>query len=192
MSTPPRTEPASWREGRRLRAWQLAQQGWKPCRIAEALGVTAGAVSQWFKRAREAGEAALRNQPRPGRHSRLTAAEHERVPELLGRGAEAFGFVGERWTRERVAEVVQREFGVRYHPAHISRLLRGWGFSLQKPGRRARQRDEAAIQRWRNETYPAAEKRGRKPERRASSSTRLASSCCPPSSEPMRRWARRR
>src|SRR6266542_1192604 len=179
MSTPLRAAPSSWREGRRLRAWDLAELGWKPCRIAEALGVTAGAVSQWFKRARQAGEAALCDRPRPGRLSRLTTEQHQRVPELLGRGAEAFGFVGERWTRERVAEVVRREFGVSYHPAHISRLLRNWGFSLQKPVRRARQRDEAALQRWRNETYPAAQKRGERKARRASSSTRRASSCCP-------------
>jgi transposase len=135
-------------------------------------------VSQWFKRAREAGEAALCDQPRPGRLSQLTQEQHAQVPELLGRGAQAWGFVGERWTRERVAEVVRRQFGVRYHPAHISRLLRRWGFSLQKPVRRARQRDEGSIAKWRNETYPAAEKRGIKKAKRASSSMRQASSCC--------------
>src|SRR5438067_9076193 len=178
MSKWQRTEPITWREGRRVRGWELAGQGWKPSRIGGALGVTAGAVSQWFKRAREAGEAALCDQPRPGRLSRLTAEQHQRVPELLGRGAPAWGFVGERWTRKRVAEVVRRQFGVRYHPAHVSRLLRRWGFSLQKPVRRARQRDEASIAKWRDETYPAAEKRGPRKAKRASSSTRQASSCC--------------
>src|SRR5439155_17687769 len=116
MNQSQRTKPVTWREGRCVRAWELARQGWNQSRIAEALGVTAGAVSQWFKRAREAGEAALCDRPRPGRRSRLTAEEHRRLPDLLGRGAVAFGFVGERWTRKRVAEVVRREFGVRYHP----------------------------------------------------------------------------
>ena len=159
--------PITWREGRRVRAWELGQQGWKQCQIAAALGVTAGAVSQWFKRAREAGEAALSDRPRPGRKPKLRAEQQARMPELLGRGATAWGFVGERWTRERVAEVVRREFGVGYHPAHISRLLRAWGFSLQKPARRARQRDEAAIQAWQQQRYPALEKRGSDKARRA-------------------------
>src|SRR5436309_3115004 len=178
MSQSQRAKPVTWREGRRVRAWELARQGWNQSRIAEALGVTAGAVSQWFKRAREGGEAALWDRLRPGRLSRLTAEQHEQVPELLGRGALAWGFVGERWTRERVGEVVRRQFGVRYHPAHISRLLRRWGFTLQKPVRRARQRDEAFIAKWRAETYPAAEKRGPRKAKRASSSTRQASNCC--------------
>jgi transposase len=151
----------TWEEGRRFRAWELAQQGWKQCRIAEALGVTEGAVSQWLKRAREGGITALSNRPRPGRVPRLSAEEQLRVPALLARGAQSFGFVGERWTRERVAEVIWREFGVRYHPAHISRLLVRWRFTLQKPMRRARQRDEAAIEAFREQTYPALAKRGR-------------------------------
>jgi transposase len=178
MSNSQSAKPVTWREGRRLRAWELARQGWNQSRIAEALGVTAGAVSQWFKRAREGGEGALCDRVRPGRLSRLTAEQHQRIPELLGRGAVAWGFVGERWTRERVAEVVRRQFGVRYHPAHISRLLRRWGFSLQKPVRRARQRDETSIAKWRNEGYPTAEKRGPRKAKRASSSMRRASSCC--------------
>jgi transposase len=169
METTPKHGPVTWREGRRFRAWELGQQGWKQCRIAAALGVTAGAVSQWFKRARAEGQMALSDRPRPGRKPRLTPEQHARVPELLARGAEAWGFVGERWTRERVAEVVGGEFGVRYHPAHLSRLLRRWGFSLQKPARRARQRDEAAIQAWQAQRYPALEKRGSEKASRASS-----------------------
>jgi transposase len=67
-----------WREGQRRRAWELAQQGWKQQDIATALGVTPGAVSQWLKRAREQGVAALRRHPAPGRQPRLT-------PEQLAR-----------------------------------------------------------------------------------------------------------
>jgi len=153
-------EPVNWREGRRLRAWELAQQGWKPCRIAEALGVSAGAISQWFKRARQEGPRALCHRKPPGRPPRLDASQQVAVPELLGLGAETWGFRGERWTRARVAVVLREVFGVEYHPAHLSRLLKGWGFSLQKPARKARQRDEAAIQQWRTTRWPALEKRG--------------------------------
>jgi transposase len=161
MTSETRKEPITWREGRRLRAWALFQQGWKVGQIAPALGVTHGAVSQWLTRARKEGQASLHDRPHPGRVPRLTPDQPARVPALLSRGAEAWGFPGERWTRERVADVIRRQFGVTYHPAHISRLLARWGWTLQKPQRQASQRDETAIQQWREERFPAIEKRGR-------------------------------
>jgi transposase len=160
MTSDTQREPTSWREGRRLRAWALFQQGWTVGKIAEALGVTHGAVSQWLSRARTEGEASLHDRKRPGRAPRLTPEQQARVPALLARGAPAWGFRGDRWTRQRVADVLHREFGVTYHPAHVSRLLSRWGFSLQKPKRQAIQRDEAAIQEWRQQRFPEIEKRG--------------------------------
>jgi transposase len=160
MNRDTKAQPTTWREGRRLRAWELFQMGWKVSQIAAALGVTHGAVSQWIARARQHGEASLRDRPRPGRAPRLTPEQQARVPALLARGAQAWGFRGERWTRARVAAVIRREFGVAYDPSHISRLLARWGYSVQKPQRQAIQRDEAAIQDWREAHFPALEKRG--------------------------------
>src|SRR2546430_17693210 len=97
-------EPRTWREGRRLRAWELLQAGWKVGQIAAALGVTHGAVSQWRKRAQEGGRPALYERKPPGKPARLTADQQARIPALLRRGAETWGFVGQRWTRARVAE----------------------------------------------------------------------------------------
>ena len=122
--------PRDWREGRRLRAWELKQQGWPQRTIAAALGVTPSAVSQWLKRAAEGGVAALCTRPRPGPTPKLTPEQLARLPEVLARGAEAYGFVGDVWTTTRVAAVIEREFGVRYHPAHVSRLLRAVGWSV--------------------------------------------------------------
>lgn len=148
----------NWREGRRLRALELKRKGWKQQDIAEALGVTKGAVSQWMKRVKEEGVEGLRRKPPPGAPARLSEEQRESLPELLDRGAEAYGFRGEVWTCARVAEVIRKEFGVSYHPAHISRLLRASGLSLQKPARRANQRDEEAIERWKEERWPALKK----------------------------------
>jgi transposase len=148
-----------WREERRLRAWALKAQGWSQQKIAEALGVTAGAVSQWMRRGREGGEAALKSRPRPGAEPKLTAEQRARIPVLLARGAEAFGFRGDVWTAKRVATVIQQEFGVRYHPSHVGKLLRAAGWSVQRPIERASQRDEASIEAWRTERWPAL-KRG--------------------------------
>jgi transposase len=159
MATTTMRTPSDWREARRLRAWELKQQGWPQQAIAAALGVTPGAVSQWLKRAATGGVAALRNRLRPGPTPRLTAEQRARIPELLARGAEAHGFAGEVWTTARVAAVIEREFGVHYHPAHVSRLLRAIGWSVQRPIRRATQRDEAAVAAWYAERWPAL-KRG--------------------------------
>jgi transposase len=161
--------PRSWKEARRLQAWHLKQQGWPQRQIAEALGVSAGAVSQWMTRARQGGAAALRARPSPGAPRRLTPEQLARLPALLERGPEAYGFRGHMWTRKRVAEVMRRELGVVYHHTHVGRLLKAIRWSPQKPARRARQCDEAAITHWRDETWPAL-KRGRKPRRRRSSS----------------------
>jgi transposase len=152
------SETTNWREGRRLRAFELKERGWKQSEIAEALGVTEGAVSQWMKRAREQGAQALRHKPPPGAPSRLSDEQRARLPELLAQGAQAHGFRGEVWTCERVAVVIRREFGVSYHPAHVSRVVRALGLSLQKPMRRANQRDEQAIRHWKEQRWPELKK----------------------------------
>jgi len=123
--------------------------------IAQALDVTPGAVSQWLKKAREGGAAALAVRIPPGSAPRLSAEQRAALPALLAYGAEAFGFLGEVWTTKRVAAVIRREFGVRYHAAHVSRLLRACGWSAQKPGFRATQRDEEAIRAWTEQRWPA-------------------------------------
>src|SRR5215210_1890116 len=127
------SQATDWREGRRLRAYELKQQGWKQTQIADALGVTEGAVSQWMRRAREEGAEGLRHKPPPGATPRLGKDERARLPELLAQGAQAHGFRGDVWTCERVAIVIRKEFGVSYHPAHVSRLLKALRQSLQKP-----------------------------------------------------------
>lgn len=155
------SDPQDWREARRLRAWELKQDGWSHAKIAAALGVTPGAVSQWMTRAAAGGIAALRRRVAPGPRPKLTAAQRARLPDLLTRGAEASGFAGDLWTTKRVAVVIEREFGVRYHPAHVSRLLRAIGWSVQQPVVRATQRDEAAITAWYRDRWPALQKKAR-------------------------------
>lgn len=159
----------NWKEARRLQAWHLKQKGWSQRQIAEALGVSEAAVSQWMQRGREGGVQALRHRRPPGAPPRLSAEQLAHLPELLHRGPEAYGFRGQVWTRGRIAVVIRLEFGVSYHPRHVGRLCQTIRWSPQKPARRARQRDEAAITRWREDTWPAL-KRGRKPRGRVSSS----------------------
>lgn len=152
---------SDWREGRRLRAWELYQEGWTQQRIATALGVTQGAVSQWITRAEQGGgPEALYTRPPKGATPRLSAQQLAELPALLKEGAQAFGFLGEVWTRERVGVVIERAFGVRYHDRHVSRILQKIGWSVQKPARVAVQRDEGRVQEWQEVEWPALKKSG--------------------------------
>lgn len=157
MNTTP--QPTDWREGRRLRAWDLYGQGWPQKQIAEALGVTQGAVSQWIARGRTGGSDALRNRSHTGATPKLTQQQRDQLPALLKRGAQAYGFVGDVWTQARIATLIKREFGVSYHVDHIGRLLHSIGWSVQKPTPRASERNDAAIECWRTEKWPALKKK---------------------------------
>jgi transposase len=117
MSTLTFQQATHWQEGRRLRAWELYLAGWKHQAIADALGLTKGAVSQWFKRAWVEGPVSFRYRKRPGSRPKLPAAQQARLPALLERGAEAFGFRGNVWTQPRIAEVIRLECGVQYDPS---------------------------------------------------------------------------
>jgi transposase len=157
------------REWRRVRAWELHQQGWTGKAIAAALGASEAAVSTWLKRARAGGAEALGRHPPPGATPKLTADQRAQLPAILAKGAEWYNFIGNVWTTKRVAAVIKREFGVTYHPAHVSRLVRQVGLSLQKPVVRATQRDEDAIRAWQAETWPALQAKPRPKTGRSSS-----------------------
>jgi transposase len=157
--------PHDWREWRRLRALQLKQQGWYQRDIAAALGASEESVSRWLTRARRGGLEALRAHPAPGRPPRLSEAQKRLIPEFLWHGPEAYGFRGHVWTRARIARVIEVEFGVRYHKGHVGRLLQELCWTPQVPVRRAIQRDEEAIARWRDETWPELLQRARRERR---------------------------
>jgi transposase len=151
--------PKTWQEGRRKRALELKQRGWKQREIAAALGVSAAAVSQWVAETRVRGSEAWRAKPRPTGPMRLTPDQLHLVPELLAHGAEAYGFRGELWTCARVATVMGEAFGVSYHKAPVSRLLKALQWTPQLPMERAAQRDEALIQQWRVQVWPELKNR---------------------------------
>ncbi len=149
---------ADWREGRRKRVWELKQQGWKQKDIALVLAVSEGAVSQWIKRGHQGGVEALKAHPPKGVAPRLSEEQKAQIPHLLAKGAEASSFRGDVWTASRMAKVIERTFGVRYHRDHVGRILREAGWSRQQPIERATQRDEEAIKVWYEERWPAIKK----------------------------------
>jgi transposase len=146
-------------ERRRLRAIALLQQGMAPVDVARHVGVDRRSVRRWRASYDRAGPAGVDAKPAPGRPPKLDARRRSRLERVLLRGAAAAGFNTPLWTCPRVADMVRREFGVRYHVDHIGRVLRKLGWSPQKPERRARERDEVAIQRWVKGDWPRIKKK---------------------------------
>ena len=148
-----------------MQALDLNQQGWKQRDIATALGVTKGAVSQWLAAERADGRDALLAHPRPGPSPKLAPEQVRQIPDFLWHGPEAYGFPGELWTCDRVANVLWEEFGVSYSRSQVSRILKRLGWTPQIPIIRAIQRDEQAIERWRVESWPALKEKARRERR---------------------------
>ena len=102
----------------------------------------------------------LYRRPNKGAKPKLTSEQFGQLPSLLEQGPQAFGYWEDVWTRERVSRVIENRFGVRYHPTQVGHILRKLGWTLQKPVRQAKERDEAAIERWTQEEWPALKKSG--------------------------------
>lgn len=138
-----------WQTQRRLQALALHEKGWQQKTIAEALGVSKGAVSQWLKRARGLPPleqaAALQVRKSSGRPPLLSGKQKRQVASLVERDAEAFGFVGSFWTLKRVQQAARREFGITVSIGTIRRSLLACGLSCQKPQTVARERNAREV-----------------------------------------------
>jgi transposase len=163
-------------EARRLRAAELLAAGVRQAEVARHLEVSAQAVSAWHARWQSGGTKALRSRGPSGPAPRLSDQQLVQVEHALLEGATAHGFVGELWTLDRIATVIERLTGVRHHPAWVWALLRHWlSWSVQRPRRRAAERDQAAIDRWVKEDWPRIKQTPNDAEPAWSSSTRARS-----------------
>lgn len=159
-------------ERRRLRALALLNEGLLPSEVARRVGVDRRSVRRWKAASRRGGEAGVRARPAPGRPPKLAGKHKRKLEALLLKGAQAAGFHTDLWTCPRVADLVERRFGVHYHVDHVGRLLHELGWSPQKPARRAVERDEVQIRRWVQEKWPRVKKTPLAKARRSSSSTK--------------------
>jgi transposase len=162
-------------EERRLQAAQLFQEGIHQAEVARRFGVSRQTASRWHARWRQDGTAGLRSLGQPGRTPKLSPIQLERVEQQLLQGAKAQGFDTKLWTLGRIADVIWRTTGVRHHPAHVWRLLRQMGWALQRPARRATERDEEAIRQWVAADWPRIKKTPGAAGQPSSSSTSRAS-----------------
>jgi transposase len=146
-------------EQTRMRAADLLRRHVSPAEIARQLGICHQIVSEWRTAWRQGGRAALRAAGRAGRRPKLSARQLATVERALVKGARANGYPTDLWSLPRVAEVIERLTGVRYHPGHVWYVLRDQlGWSWQRPARQALERNEGAIQAWVHKRWPQVKK----------------------------------
>jgi len=146
-------------EHRRLKAAKLFDQGVSQAEVARRLGVHRQSVNRWHQAWTKDGTRALKQAGRAGRKPRLQPAQLEQVRCGLKAGPQALGYDTGLWTTGRVADLIERETGQKYHPGHVWKILRSLGWSCQRPVGRATQRDEPAIQRWKRVRWPEIKKK---------------------------------
>jgi len=148
-------------EKRRRKAVELLQREMTLEAVAKAVKASTSSVKRWRDAYDVAGDEGLNSTPTPGRPSRLTDKQKQQLAKILLRGARASGYANDLWTCPRVLEVIQKQFGVTYQVDYVGTLLHKLGWSVQKPEQRARERDEAEIERWRREEWPRIKKGAR-------------------------------
>jgi transposase len=164
-----------------MQAAVLFAKGKTQADVTRALSVSRQSASQWYAQWKTGGAGALRGAGRAGRKPRLTPKDLRHLDTALRRGARAHGFATDLWTLPRVATAIEKITGIQFHPAHAWRLLKQIGWSLQRPAKRARERNEEGIRRWKAGRWPALKKTPGESVRGSSSKTKAASPSSLPS-----------
>jgi transposase len=145
-------------EKRRLKGAKLLERGLSKSEVARRLGVTRQTVAAWEQRVDQGGADSLMRGTL-GRPRQLDAEQERELGQLLMQGAVSAGYATELWTLPRIGKLIAQRFGVQYSTGHLWHLLRRLGFSCQKPEKRATQRNEGDIARWKRHTWPALKKK---------------------------------
>ncbi len=151
---------------------RLLQRGLSEAEVARRVGVHRQSVNRWARQLAQGGRQALKRASRTGRPPQLSPTDRQRIERGLKRGPEALGYRTSLWTAWRVADLIQRECGVKYSTVHAWRVLRALGWTPQRPAGRALERNEAAIRRWKRQRWPELKKTPKDRGKRLSSSTK--------------------
>jgi len=146
-------------EKRRRKAIELLKSGEKPTTVARRVNSALSSIYLWWQQFRERGNDGLKTKPTPGRTPRLSKVQTKKLIRLLLKGAKYAGYTTELWTLERIAELIEKKFGVKYHPSHVWKMLRKLNWSSQKPERRSIDRNEDEIRKWKHYKWPRIKKK---------------------------------
>ena len=162
-------------EQTRLLAARMLGEGLQAMQIARILQVDDQSVRRWDRIRRARGIEGLKGSKPPGAPRKLTDQQRQQIPQLLAQPPRHYQLEGWLWTSKLVGALIEQRFGVRYHHDHISCLLRELGLSYQRPARRAKERNEQEIDRWRQQLWPELLKKTPPPGERSSLPTKSAS-----------------
>jgi transposase len=161
-----RSLPAAAQAGLRSRAVRAVLEGRTQAQAARVFGVHHNAVNRWIRRYREGGWAGLGEQRRgrrPGEQAALSESQQQELMALVREATpDQLGLAGLLWTRDAVAELITRRHGLLLARTTVGGYLRGWGFSPQKPQRRALEQNPAAVRRWLATEFPAIRAQARR------------------------------
>jgi transposase len=144
---------------RRLLAVQRVSEGYTAEEVADFLGVAPRSVHRWLAAFRGRGAAGLTARPAPGRPAKLSSTQEKVVRRWLTDPPAEHGFATDLWTSARLARLIEEVWGIHFHPDSLTVWLRRRGYTPQKPRRRAREQDAAAVARWLAEDWPRIKKR---------------------------------
>jgi transposase len=173
----------AYRVAGRLHAVALNMEGKAAPEIADILKVHRSKVSIWLRNWQHDGMKGVLEGHRSGRPPAITSDQRERLTDILDSGPVAYGFSTGVWTSPMVARVIEDEFSIRYHPAHVSRILHELGFSVQRPKKKLAKADEVLQSRWVRYKYPSLKKKPGVKGRPSSSRTKPVSDKTQPSIE---------
>lgn len=153
-------------EERRQKGVELLKEGLSAKEVAQRFGVRSYTVCHWRRLYERHGSSGLKIEWSSGRPNKLNKRELKRLEQVLLKGATKFGYDSELWSAPRIVDVIEKLFGVRYHPHHVAKILKALGWSAQKPKRRALERDEKQIQAWVKNDWPRIKKKPKKHEQK--------------------------
>ena len=169
----------AYRVATRLHAVALNMEGKNAPDIAELLKVHRTKVCQWFHRWEEDGIKGMLEGHRPGRPERLSKEQRQTLTDILDSGPVAYGFNSGVWTCPMVCRIIEDEFSIDYHSAHISKILHELDFSVQRPKKILARADKALQSRWTRHKYPDIKKKPKAKKLQSFSKTRPASDKTP-------------
>ena len=155
----PRRDFAAMQERRRRAARLFASGKRSQAEIARELQISRQSVSRWYAAWRQDKPNWIRGAGRAGRRPQLDKTQLKQVDKALRQGAQAHGFGTALWTLPRVAAVIEQATGVHYHPGHVWKLLAAMEWSLQRPAKQARERNEEGRREWMANRWPTIKKR---------------------------------
>jgi transposase len=148
-------------ENRRHLAVTRVREGYSQAEVARFLGVHPRTVRRWVADYRHHGDAGLDAKTQAGRTPRLSSEQEQVVLGWFRKCPTEFGFPTALWTAPRVARLIERTFGVTFHPRYLNAWLTARAITPQKPKRQARERDQDEIDRWIDEDWPRIQEEAR-------------------------------